>query len=64
VSRALGYRENGVGTLSPQGEPRPTQRFRMSVDDWRARPRPPVEIEGLEACRGLFGAGSLADVDG
>lgn len=56
VSRALGYRENGIGTLSPQGEPRPTQRFRMSIDDWRARPRPAVAIEGLEACRALFGA--------
>ena len=56
VSRALGYAENGVGTLSPQGEPRPTQRFRMTIDDWRARPRPPVDIDGMDACRFLFGA--------
>ena len=56
VSRALGYHENGVGSLSPQGTPRPTQRFRMTIDDWRSRPRPPVVIEGLDACRGLLGA--------
>ena len=60
VSRALGYRENGVGTLSPQGEPRPTQRFRMTLEDWRAVPRPVVEIEGLDACLEQFGATSGA----
>ena len=56
VSRALGYRDNGIGALAPQGVSRETQRFRMTVDDWKSRPRPPVEIDGLEACRGLFGA--------
>jgi RimJ/RimL family protein N-acetyltransferase len=56
VSRALGYADNGRGSLAPQGVARETQRFRMTVDDWRSRPRPPVEIDGLEACRELFGA--------
>jgi RimJ/RimL family protein N-acetyltransferase len=56
VSRALGYAQNGRGSLAPQGVGRETQRFRMTVDDWRSRPRPPVEIDGLEACRELFGA--------
>ncbi|HUP55070.1 MAG TPA: GNAT family N-acetyltransferase [Methylomirabilota bacterium] len=56
VSRSLGYAENGIGSLAPQGVARDSQRFRMTVDDWRSRPRPPVEIEGLEACRELFGA--------
>ena len=56
VSRALGYAENGRGSLAPQGVARETQRFRMTAEDWRARPRPPVEIVGLEACRELFGA--------
>ena len=56
VSRALGYEDNGRGTLAPQGVSRETQRFRMTVDGWRSRSRPPVEIEGLEACRELFGA--------
>src|SRR5688572_13587193 len=49
VTRALGYAENGLGSLAPEGVPRVTQRFRMTVDEWRARPRPPVTIEGLDA---------------
>ena len=57
VTRTLGYAENGLGSLAPEGVPRVTQRFRMTVDDWRARPRPAVTIEGLDACRELFGAG-------
>lgn len=56
VSRALGYEENGRGGLAPQGERRETQRFRMTVEGWRSRPRPPISIEGLDACRELFGA--------
>jgi RimJ/RimL family protein N-acetyltransferase len=54
VSRALGYEENGIGSLAPQGVARVSQRFRMSVEAWRSRPRPPVTIEGLEACRDMF----------
>lgn len=56
VSRSIGYEDNGRGALAPQGFARETQRFRMTVDGWRARPRPPVEIEGLDACREMFGA--------
>ena len=56
VSRSLGYAENGRGSLAPEGVPRETQRFRMTADDWRSRPRPPLAIDGLEACRELFGA--------
>ena len=55
VSRSLGYAENGFGSLAPEGVARETQRFRMTVDDWRSRPRPPLGIEGLEACRAMFG---------
>lgn len=56
VSRALGYEDNGFGSLSPNGVPRETQRFRMTAQNWRSRTRPPVTIEGLEACREMFGA--------
>lgn len=63
VSRALGYAENGVGTLSPEGQPRPTQRFRMTAEDWRSRPRPRIIIDGLEACRELLGAAPPEDRD-
>jgi RimJ/RimL family protein N-acetyltransferase len=56
ISRGLGYEENGRTTLAPQGVARDAQRFRMTVDGWRARPRPPLAIEGLEDCLALFGA--------
>jgi RimJ/RimL family protein N-acetyltransferase len=56
VSRSLGYEDNGRGGLAPNGTLRETRRFRMSVDAWRSRPRPAVAIEGLDACRDLFGA--------
>jgi len=55
VSRSLGYRPAGEGSLSPRGEALPTQRWQMTADAWRSRPRPPIAVEGLEACRELFG---------
>lgn len=55
VSLAVGYQPNGFGELSPRGVPRPTQRFRMTLEDWRARPRPEITVEGLEPCLALFG---------
>jgi len=56
VSRSLGYEENGRGALAPEGLARETQRFGMTAEAWRSRPRPDIEIEGLEACREMFGA--------
>jgi RimJ/RimL family protein N-acetyltransferase len=55
VSRSLGYEDDGRGSLAPRGVARETQRFRMTDEMWRSRPRPPVEIDGLEACREMFG---------
>ncbi len=55
VSRALGYSSNGIGRLAPDGVPRETERFRMTSEVWRARPRPRVSIDGLEAGLELFG---------
>ena len=55
VSRTLGYVENGRGSMAPQGLARETQQFRMSVEDWRARERPLVDIERFDACRPMFG---------
>ena len=55
VSLGVGYQPNGFGQLAPQGTRRETQRFRMSLDDWRARPRPVVKAEGVDACLELFG---------
>ncbi|HUQ43685.1 MAG TPA: GNAT family protein [Candidatus Limnocylindria bacterium] len=55
VSLAVGYEPNGFGSLAPRGVPRETQRFRMTVAAWRSRPRPEVEVEGLDRCLHLFG---------
>jgi RimJ/RimL family protein N-acetyltransferase len=56
VTRALGYEENGVGSLAPEGVARVTQQFRMTLEGWRSRPRRRIEIEGLDGIRDLFGA--------
>jgi RimJ/RimL family protein N-acetyltransferase len=55
VSLALGYEPNGLGRLAPRGVARDTQRFRLTLEGWRARPRPEVRVEGLEPCLELFG---------
>lgn len=55
VSRSLGYVEDGIAQAAPQGTARDLQRFRMTVDAWRARPREPIEVTGLDASRDLFG---------
>jgi len=55
VSIAIGYEPNGFGRLAPRGLPRETQRFRLTRERWRERPRPEVRIEGLEPCLALFG---------
>jgi RimJ/RimL family protein N-acetyltransferase len=55
VSRAIGYRENGIGRLAPRGIAGDTQRMRLTNVEWRARPRPDVAVEGLDACLDLFG---------
>ena len=56
VSRALGYEENGFGSLAPQGVARVTQKFRLTAEVWRSRPRPALAIEGLDGIRDQFGA--------
>lgn len=55
VSLGIGYEANGYGQLAPRGVPRPTQRFRLTLEGWRARPRPAVTVEGLDGCLALFG---------
>jgi RimJ/RimL family protein N-acetyltransferase len=56
VTRKLGYRENGYAIHDREGRRVQELLFVMTVEDWRARLRPEVEVEGLDVCRGLFGA--------
>lgn len=58
VSLGVGYQRNGIGRMAPRGRPRDQQRFRMTIDDWRAMARPEVSVEGLEGCLDMFGIGA------
>jgi len=55
VSGSLGYEPDGFGQLAPEGVARETMRYRMTLERWQSRPRPTVEVEGLERCRALLG---------
>jgi RimJ/RimL family protein N-acetyltransferase len=55
VSQRLGYEDNGIGRLSPEGTPRDVQRFRLTAARWRTIDRPRVSIEGLDGCLDMFG---------
>lgn len=55
VSLGVGYEPNGIGRLPQRGVARDSQRFRLTLEGWRARPRPPVAVEGLESSLELFG---------
>jgi RimJ/RimL family protein N-acetyltransferase len=55
VSRALGYQPDGYERHAPRGVAKDLRRFRMTLDDWRSRARPAVDVVGLDACRDLFG---------
>jgi RimJ/RimL family protein N-acetyltransferase len=51
VSRALGYRDDGLTRVLRQDTPSVLQRLRLDVGDWATRERPRVLLEGLEPAR-------------
>jgi len=53
VSAKLGYRETGIGEISPRGDPVPHHDLRLDRKDWI--PPFPVEITGLGPSLPLFG---------
>ncbi|MGW4305445.1 GNAT family N-acetyltransferase [Streptomyces californicus] len=55
VSRRLGYTDDGVKTESVRGAAVTLQRLRLDRERWEAHRRVEVTVEGLEACRPLFG---------
>lgn len=55
VSRALGYRDNGIGQMAPRGERREQLHLRINREQWLARRYCEVEIVGLAGCRDMFG---------
>lgn len=55
VSLGVGYEPNGIGRLPQRGVAQDSQRYRMTLEGWRARPRPAVTVEGLETSLEMFG---------
>jgi RimJ/RimL family protein N-acetyltransferase len=60
VTRGLGYEPNGVSRVAVEGKARTQLHFRLEHDRWLERRPFEAEIEGLEDCLELFGAGPQA----
>jgi len=58
VSTKLGYSANGERLVAPKGHPVTEHLVRATPETWR-RDLVPVTVEGLDACRGLFGEREL-----
>ena len=56
VSDKLGYREVGSHVLHPRGEPVVHHDLVLERADWRSPVA--VDVEAVEPCLGLFGAGA------
>ena len=56
VSEALGYEPNGYSYVMIRGEPRREVGLVLERERWASTRRDDIEIEGLDACRALFGA--------
>ncbi|MEV1328249.1 GNAT family protein [Micromonospora costi] len=55
VSKRLGYQPDGISRDVLHGEVRVSERLRLSRRDWAASDRIAVTVDGLDACRELFG---------
>jgi RimJ/RimL family protein N-acetyltransferase len=55
VSVKLGYELAGEGVVSPRGVPLRELEFVLTRERWGRRRTTPIVVEGLEACRPLFG---------
>ena len=55
VSEWIGYERNGLDRVAPRGTSRDMQRYRLTREQWAARPRPEITVEGVDACLELFG---------
>ena len=56
VSQATGYEANGTNVVLRRGIAAEQLRFILTKERWEAsNVRTPIIVEGLEACRSLFG---------
>jgi RimJ/RimL family protein N-acetyltransferase len=61
VSRKLGYVDDGVELHVRRGRPAEVRRLRIDRASWEASHSVPVTVEGLEACRPMFGLPTAED---
>lgn len=59
VSRKLGYEPDGISRDARGDEVLVSDRLRLTVSRWRSVERPKVVVEGMAACRPMFGLESL-----
>ncbi len=55
VSRKLGYEHDGVSVDARGDEAVVSDRLRLTRQKWTQRNRPPVRVDGMTACRPMFG---------
>lgn len=55
VSAKLGYEPDGISRDVRDGEALVSQRLRLSREGWDRNDRSDIEVDGVEACRSLFG---------
>jgi RimJ/RimL family protein N-acetyltransferase len=60
VSEKLGYEPNGESLVAPRGTPVVEHQYRLRREHWD-RARYPVTIEGIDACRAMFGLDTPTD---
>jgi RimJ/RimL family protein N-acetyltransferase len=55
VSRKLGYQADGISVDARDGEAVVSDRLRLTRERWDRLERPAVRVDGLPACRHMFG---------
>ena len=55
VSRKLGYEHDGISVDARGDEAVVSDRLRLTREKWTQQSRPTVQIEGMAACRPIFG---------
>lgn len=55
VSRKLGYEHDGISVDARGGEAVVSDRLRLTRDKWSRGKRLPVRVDGMAACRPMFG---------
>ena len=55
VSRRLGYEHDGISVDARDGEALVSDRLRLTRAAWTGQQRPAVTVDGIAACRAMFG---------